>query len=175
MVISGATGGIGSELLSYFDATPYDPRREEYPEGHDVFINCAGLNIDGLGCQLAFMDFKNVIGVNLIGAFGMTSFAIRDMRSRGRGRIIHLSSMLSEKTVKGTCAYSASKAGLNAMVRVIASENKDILINTLNLGYVDAGMALELPVKRMNIREVIRACEMLIDSDTITGQSINIW
>jgi len=177
MVIAGATGGIGSALLEYFNATLYDPRKMEYPKGHDILINCMGLNIDGMGHKFNFKDWKDVIGVNLIGAFGVTQLALQDMRPRNFGRIIHLSSMLAKKTVVGTSAYSASKAGLNAMVRVLASENqsKNVLINSINLGYIDAGMTHKLGLKGASVSEVITACEMLIDSDLITGQNIDIW
>ena len=183
MVISGATGGIGSKLFEYFNSVGYDPpvlydpRKMEYPKGHDVFINCIGLNIDGMAHKLDFDDFKDVIGVNLVGAFGMTRFALQDMRPRGYGRIIHLSSMLSTKTIVGTSAYSASKAGLNAMVRVMGAENRDknVLINSLNLGYIDAGMTKKLDIKGAKVDEVISACVMLLNSDLITGKNIDIW
>ena len=178
MVIAGATGGIGSQLLEHFDALKYDPRKEKYPVGHDVFINCIGINVDGMAHKLPDYDFIEVIDTNLILSFRMTKQALQDMRSRSYGRIIHLSSMLSTKTVVGTCAYSASKAGLNAMVRVMGEENrtKNVLINSLNLGYIDAGMTHKLDgIQGASIQEVIRACEMLIDSDLITGKNIDIW
>lgn len=183
MVIAGATGGIGSKLFEYFDTvgydTPvlYDIRRMEYPKGHDVFINCVGINIDGMAHKIGFDDWKDVIGVNLIGAFGMTRFALQDMRERNYGRIIHLSSMLSTKTMVGTSAYSASKAGLNAMVRVMGAENKNknVFINSLNLGYIDAGMTKKLDIKGSPIDEVINAIQMLISSNLITGKNIDIW
>jgi NAD(P)-dependent dehydrogenase (short-subunit alcohol dehydrogenase family) len=178
MVIAGATGGIGSQLLEHFDAASYDPRKQEYPTGHDIFINCIGYNVDGMSHKIRACDFREVIDINLNLAFEMTQHALQDMRSRSYGRIIHLSSMLSTKTVVGTCAYSASKAGLNAMVRVMGEENrtKNVLINSLNLGYIDAGMTHKLDgIQGASIQEVIRACEMLIDSDLITGKNIDIW
>jgi len=177
MVIAGATGGIGSQLLEHFDAVAYDPRKQAYPKGHDVFINCIGVNIDGMGHKIIPGDFREVIDINLNLAFEMTQAAIRDMRSRGYGRIIHLSSMLAKKTVVGTCAYSASKAGLDAMVRVMGLENRDknVLINSLNLGYINAGMANGIDVPKASIEEVINACNMLISSDLITGKNIDVW
>ena len=184
MVIAGATGGIGSILFEYFTDLGYDPpilydpRKTVYPNGHDIFINCIGLNIDGMGHKITLDDWMDVIQTNLVAAFGMTRFALQDMRLRSYGRIIHLSSMLSTKTIVGTSAYSASKAGLNAMVRVLGAENKDknVLINSLNLGYIDAGMTHKLDgIQGASVDEVIRACQMLIESDLITGKNIDIW
>ena len=177
MLIAGSTGGIGSQLLKHFGAMPYDPRKDPYFDGHDVLINCMGISVNGMGHKLNHSHFREVIEVNLIDAYGITHLALQDMRSRGYGRIIHLSSMLSTETIVGTSAYSASKAGLNAMVRVLGKENreKNVLINSLNLGYIDTGMTHEIGLRGASINEVINACEMLIKSDFITGQNINIW
>ncbi len=109
------------------------------------------------------------------------------MRKQGYGRIINISSMLANKGVKGTSAYSASKGGLNSMIRPIALEEAqhNILINNLNLGYMDGGMThkikdqeklkASIPLKRFgDMSEIARACQFLIDSDYITGTSIDI-
>lgn len=177
MVIAGATGGIGSKLASHYAAVKYDPRKDKYPEGHSIFINCIGVTHDAMAHNAEPSLWEEVIRVNLIDAFRITQFAIRDMRRMEGGKIIHLSSMLSSVTVLGTSAYSASKAGLNAMVRVIAAENlsKNIFINTLSLGYIDAGMTHKIGKKGANIGEVIRACDLLIESDLITGKNLQIW
>lgn len=164
-------------LMKHYEAVAYDPRKEEYPSGHDVLINCIGVSVDAVAHKANIDLWSEVIRINLIEAFRMTHYAIKDMRTRGNGRIIHLSSMLSGVTVIGTSAYSASKAGLNSMVRVVAAENKhrNILINSVNLGYIDAGMTLKIGEKGANIAEVIRICDVLIRSDMISGKSLDIW
>ena len=98
-----------------------------------------------------------------------------------------MSSMLANQDVVGTSAYTASKAGLNAAIRVIAKENAkhNVLINNLNLGYMDLGMThrikdyeklkKKIPVGKFgDVSEIIKACEFLIDSDYITGSCIDI-
>ena len=98
------------------------------------------------------------------------------MRFNNYGRIINMGSVVAQKGIPGTSAYAASKAGLWGMTKAIAEENKDknITINTLNLGYMDAGMGLEYGEKRGGIHNIINAIDLLVESEFITGTSIDI-
>lgn len=50
----------------------------------------------GLGMDMAAIDFRSVIDVDLIGSFIVTKFVAKGMIERGRGRIINICSMMSE-------------------------------------------------------------------------------
>lgn len=54
----------------------------------------------GLGMDMAAIDFRSVIDVDLIGSFIVTKFVTKSMiergRGRGRGKIINICSMMSE-------------------------------------------------------------------------------
>lgn len=191
MVITGATGAIGGALKEHFhkhyEIDEFDIRKESDLPDCGVLINCMGTNIDGKLHKIDYLDWLHVASTNLAGAIEVIQMALPGMRQRRYGRIINLSSILSEGSVPGTSAYTASKAGLNAAIRVIAKENAkhDILINNLNLGYFDLGMTRkinnykdlkkQIPIGKFgNVKEIIRACEFLIGSDYITGTTINI-
>ena len=77
--------------------------------------------------------------------------------------------------VAGTSAYAASKAGLWGMTKAIAEENrgKNITINTLNLGYMDAGMGVNFGGDG-DVQNIINAIDFLVDSPFVTGTSIDI-
>jgi NAD(P)-dependent dehydrogenase (short-subunit alcohol dehydrogenase family) len=100
------------------------------------------------------------------------------MRHWGYGRIINMGSVVAQKGVAGTSAYAASKAGLWGMTKAIAEENreKNITINTLNLGYMDGGMGrrIEAPLELGGIDSIINAIDFLVDSPFVTGTSIDI-
>ena len=88
-----------------------------------------------------------------------------------------MGSVVAQKGVAGTSAYAASKAGLWGMTKAIAEENKDknITINNLNLGYMDAGMGHQTEVTRLgNISNIMNAIDFLVDSPFVTSTSIDI-
>ena len=111
------------------------------------------------------------------------------MREQEYGRIINLSSVVAQKGAMGTSAYAASKAGLWGLTKTIAIENanKNILINNINLGYMEIGMTTKIPyelqeqikesilLKRFGpISDIIHAIDFLISAQYVTGTSIDI-
>ena len=204
-IIIGASGGIGSKLFHHYSPlegtigtfcqngeesesmyflnvaswreTKRFFNRCHLYESKIVLINCAGVNYDSMAHKANYAGWGWVIDVNLKGVFNVIRTFLPYMRKQNYGRIINMSSVVAQMGVMGTSAYAASKAGLWGMTKAIAAENKDkgITINNLNLGYMDAGMALELPVeKRGSIDNIINAIDFLVDSDFVTGTSIDI-
>jgi Dehydrogenases with different specificities (related to short-chain alcohol dehydrogenases) len=123
--------------------------------GIDIIINCSGINYSSYVKNMQSEDWKNLINVNLTGAFFITKHAILNMTGEA-GRIIHLSSVVSKIAVPGTAAYAASKAALETFVRVTAHEitNANLTINCISPGYMQTGMLYQIPEK---IREKIKA------------------
>jgi NAD(P)-dependent dehydrogenase (short-subunit alcohol dehydrogenase family) len=147
-------------------------------DGQITLINCAGITIDGMAHKMNPQDFWDVIEVNLVGTFNVIRAFLSFMRHWGYGRIINMGSVVAQKGVAGTSAYAASKAGLWGMTKAIAEENreKNITINTLNLGYMDGGMGrrIEAPLELGGIDSIINAIDFLVDSPFVTGTSIDI-
>ena len=83
-------------------------------EGKDItLINCAGINYNSFGHKADIASWKNVIEVNLVATFNLIRLCLPFMREKGWGRIINMSSVVSQKGIPGTSAYAASKAALN--------------------------------------------------------------
>jgi NADP-dependent 3-hydroxy acid dehydrogenase YdfG len=83
----------------------------------DVLVNAAGTNVPNRRLDnLAIDDWDAIIATNLSGAFYLVRAVLPAMRSRRRGLIVHISSVagLQPSALSGA-AYSASKAGLNAL------------------------------------------------------------
>lgn len=112
-----------------------------------ALINCAGISYNSFAHKSNLDEWKNVIDVNLTGTFNLIAALLPLMREQNFGRIINLSSVVSQMGVAGTSAYAASKAGLNGMIKSIAIENaqKGITINNVNLGYFSVGMISTVP------------------------------
>ena len=110
----------------------------------DCLFNNAG--IQGKGGPIVDMDeaaFDELIAINLKGPWLMTRAALRAMVPAGHGgAIVNTSSFLSTAATVGTSGYSASKAGLDAMIRVIALEAgpHGIRVNNVNPGVIDTPM-----------------------------------
>lgn len=110
----------------------------------DILFNNAG--IQGETTPVVDMpeaSFDEIIAINLKGPWLMTRAALRAMIEAGNGgAIVNTSSFLSTGATAGSAAYSASKAGLDAMIRAIALEvgPEGIRINNVNPGVVDTPM-----------------------------------
>jgi len=112
-----------------------------------TLINCAGVSANAFAHKSSVEEWTNVIQVNLTGTFHLIRAVLPVMREQNFGRIINLSSIVSQNGVMGTSAYAASKAGINGMIKSIALENaqKGITINNINLGYFKVGMINTVP------------------------------
>jgi NAD(P)-dependent dehydrogenase (short-subunit alcohol dehydrogenase family) len=67
-------------------------------------------------------DLERVLAVNLVGPFRLTKALAGSMALRGRGTIVHVSSDASVNAYPTWGAYSASKAALDQLGRVLAAE-----------------------------------------------------
>jgi NAD(P)-dependent dehydrogenase (short-subunit alcohol dehydrogenase family) len=113
----------------------------------DVLVNNAGIAIDR-GQLASSPDFEKVratIDANLIGAWRCAAAAVFEMKKNGYGRIVNITSQLgSISTMADTnVSYRVSKAGLNALTRVLAAELKgeEILVNACAPGRMNTRMA----------------------------------
>ena len=82
-----------------------------------------------------------IIGTNLAGAFFGAKAAARVLGSGGR--VVITSSVLGQRAIPGLIAYSASKAGVESLVRTLALElgPRDITVNAVAPGWFDSPLA----------------------------------
>lgn len=88
----------------------------------DVLVNNAGVADDHLVATMPEAAWRTVMDVNFGGAFNCTQAAIKPFARRRFGRIVNISSIMSEHGWVGQANYAASKAALNALTRVCAVE-----------------------------------------------------
>jgi len=108
--------------------------------GLDVLVNLAGIDNEAPAENFEEDEFRQVVEINLTGAFWLSQAAGQAMIDAGRGgRIIHYSTTRSVAGGrKGFAAYAASKAGLNGLVRQLATEwgKYRIAVNGIAPGFV---------------------------------------
>ena len=90
----------------------------------DVLVNNAGIADHAPLVDMTLADWQATIDVNLTGPFLCARAALRVMAPAGRGRIINVASISSQRVRPGSASYSASKFGLWGLTQVIALEGR---------------------------------------------------
>lgn len=113
----------------------------------DILINNAAI-VGPIG-PVATVDpqaWSRNIAVNLVGPFLTCHYALPGMLDRGWGRIVNVSAGVASGRMATWSAYSASKAGLETLTKVIAREAGDrgVRANVVRPGIVDTGMQEEI-------------------------------
>lgn len=157
----------------------------------DYLVNNAGITIDKTMRKMSPDDWRQVINVNLSGAFQMTKAVLEHMIERGSGRIVMISSVIGETGNIGQANYAASKAGLFGFTKSLALEmaQKGITVNCVAPGFIGTEMVAAIPeaalakvIERIPQRrlgkpeEVARVVRFLLEDDAsyITGAVLNV-
>lgn len=115
--------------------------------GHvDVVVNNAGIISDNMIWKMPVENFDKVIEVNLKGTWLMCKAAGTLMREQKRGRIINITSRAWLGNI-GQSNYSASKAGVVGLTRVLALElgKYGVQVNAIAPGLIDTPLTQKLP------------------------------
>jgi 3-oxoacyl-[acyl-carrier protein] reductase len=157
----------------------------------DILVNNAGLSRD---CLFLFMDskkWKDVLAVNLDGAFHCIRRVARGMMVRRWGRIVNLTSPSGMAGNAGQSNYAAAKAGLIGLTRSLAKElgPQGVLVNAVSPGLIETDMTRGMSagerdkllalvsLRRMGTSEEVASLVAFLVSDQasyITGQVITV-
>ena len=157
----------------------------------DILVNNAGIIRDNLFMAMPKIDWDEVIRTNLSGMFNLTQSVVKHMMTTRKGRIINISSIAGTFGGKGQVNYAASKAGVNALTRVLALElgRKNITVNAIAPGMVETEMSgvvrnlagedikSRIPLSRFGSPKDIADLVLFLVSDRasyITGQVITV-
>jgi 3-oxoacyl-[acyl-carrier protein] reductase len=102
--------------------------------GVDVVVHTAGINRPAALVDLDLADFDAIHRVNVRGTFVVDQQAARHVR--GGGAIVNVSSHVVRLAPSALSAYTASKAAVDALTRVLAKElrGRDITVNAVAPG-----------------------------------------
>ena len=105
----------------------------------DILVNNAGIIKRMPMLDMSADDFRQVIDINLNGAFIMAKAVIPSMIKKGHGKIINICSMMSELGRETVSGYAASKGGLKMLTKNICSEfgEHNIQCNGIGPGYIE--------------------------------------
>ena len=138
----------------------------------DVLINNAAILYD-TWARAATADLDEVhaaLETNLFGAWRTTQAFLPHLRRSAHARVVNVSSESGSLNGMsgGTPAYSVSKAGLNALTRILAAELRGdgILVNAVCPGWTDTDMGQGGRPVEQGAASVVWAAELPDDGPT---------
>ncbi len=108
--------------------------------GLDILVNNAGILRDRTIAKMTLEEWQAVINVNLSGVFHCSKYGLEVMRDGGA--IVCVGSLSAKLGAHGQSNYAAAKAGVQALVRVLAREcaKRRIRVNAVAPGAIDTAM-----------------------------------
>jgi len=102
----------------------------------DILVNSAGVIDRGPVENFTEEQFDYIMGINLKGLFFCCQLVGKEMIKQGKGKIINISSNVSEVIQAGRVVYAASKAGVSHLTRGLALEwaKHNINVNAIGPG-----------------------------------------
>lgn len=160
----------------------------------NVLVNCAGIQIRCPSTEFPEEKYDRVLNINLKGTFFCCQQAALIMGENG-GAIVNISSGNSTRPTPGRAPYAISKAGVNALTKVLAAEwgedingKHAIRVNAIAPGFIATDLLLDglhmgvisekqieavLPYRRMASPDEIADIAVFLASDEaryVTGQ-----
>jgi 2-dehydro-3-deoxy-D-gluconate 5-dehydrogenase len=108
----------------------------------DILVNNAGMNIRGAPEAMTPQQWREVLSINLDGAFFASQSAYPHLQAAGGGKIINTGSMFSIFGASFNTAYAASKGGIVQMTKALATAwaKDNIQVNAILPGWIDTDL-----------------------------------
>jgi len=166
-----------------------DRVREDF-DGVGALVNNAGVTRDSLLVRMTPQQWREVMAINLDGAYHCVR-AVAPLMMRARvGRIVNITSVVGQMGNAGQVNYSASKAGLIGLTLSTARElaGRGVTVNAVAPGFIETAMTAEMPesavqqmtaqipLKRLGaVEDVAGVVSFLLSDDGsyVTGQVLN--
>lgn len=135
----------------------------------DILINNAGYGYYGSITELPEERWDQMMDVNLKGPFLFTRAVLPSMYARGRGQLLHISSVLGTRGAAEKAAYCATKYGLNGFNDALHLECAPRGVRTMTLcpGTTATDFGLDTPTDRgpmLDPEEVARAAVHMLQA-----------
>lgn len=161
----------------------------------DILVNAAGVTWGQDALEVPVEKIREVLDINVTGAFLASRIAARGMKARGYGKILNIASVAglagSPSEVMDAAAYSASKGALIALTRDLAVKwgPFGIRVNALAPGFFPTRMTEKLlarteqlvrertPLGRIGKTGELAAAALYLcspASDYVTGQVLAV-
>ncbi|MCD9023519.1 SDR family NAD(P)-dependent oxidoreductase [Cohnella silvisoli] len=108
----------------------------------DILVNSAGVQRYGTVVDTEEDVWDEVMDINVKGMYLTSKNAIPEMRKRGGGAIVNVSSVQAYIALAGSAAYVTSKGAINSLTRAMALDHapEGIRVNSICPGSIDTPM-----------------------------------
>jgi len=159
--------------------------------GIDIAVSNAGLRRQTPFTEMSLAEWREILSVALDGAFILARAVVPQMIRRGGGAIVGLSGISTHVGTPNRAHVSASKAGLEGLMRALAVElaPHNIRCNSVAPGTIDTVRGASagarpstlsestVPLRRKGtVEEIAEVVRMLVgpEGGYITGQTIHV-
>lgn len=157
----------------------------------DILVNNAGFDEPGVFSKVDKNGFDAVLGIHVGVPFMLIKLLLPEMRARGWGRIVNISSVYGLSGAKGEVAYSTAKAAVIGLTKTAAREGgpDGVTVNAVVPGLIRTPTIEKMPERYRALiieqtllgrigeaEEVARVIAFLASDDGsyITGTSIAV-
>lgn len=158
--------------------------------GVDILVSNAGLRRQTSFLEMSFEEWREIMSVALDGAFLLGKAFVPQMVAKGKGgSFVAMSGVSTHVGTLNRCHVSASKSGLEGLMRALARElaPHKITCNAVAPGAIDTARAATagprpiqgrpIPLGRLgNVEEIAAMVRLLVgpEGTFITGQTIHV-
>jgi len=159
--------------------------------GVDILVCNAGLRRQTPLVEMGFAEWREILSVSLDGAFLLAKAVVPGMIARGGGAIVGLSGISTHVGTPNRCHVSASKAGLEGLMRALAVElaPHGIRCNCVAPGAVDTSRGASagpmpsnlaergIPLgRKASVEEIADSVRFLVgpEGGYVTGQTLHV-
>jgi NAD(P)-dependent dehydrogenase (short-subunit alcohol dehydrogenase family) len=138
----------------------------------DVLVNNAGIERTGAIEETPLADFRTCMETNYFGAIRCMQAVIPQMRERGGGAIINVTSVAGKVSLSPMGPYSASKFALEAVSEALAQELRafGVRVAIVEPGIIDTRMARNIEgMKDSKIYPQVRRCAAMFEATMAAG------
>lgn len=132
----GRASGVVADVRDYDEVKALFQHAVEEFGGVDILVNNAGIGKFGKLDETSPEDFRAVLETNLFGVFYCCHEAIPEMKRRGGGYIINISSLAGTNAHPKMTAYNASKFALNGLSEALMQEVRQ---DNIKVSYIMPG------------------------------------
>jgi meso-butanediol dehydrogenase / (S,S)-butanediol dehydrogenase / diacetyl reductase len=110
--------------------------------GLDIIVNAAAIHPFGTAVETDPETWDHCMMVNVGSIFLLAHFGIPEMKKRGGGSIVNLSSVQGYACQRGVAAYAASKGAVHSLTRALALDHAadHIRVNSISPGSIRTPM-----------------------------------